>query len=48
MTNLNDVRVLCRQNARELSQQEADHVGGGFPVTTTFCTAYPHRDGDDD
>lgn len=42
MTN-SDNRVLCRKNACELSQEEYDNVGGGFRVTTTFCTAFPHR-----
>lgn len=47
-------RVLCRQNARDLTQEEMDYIGGGFftkpnkDVTTTFCTIIPTTDGDDD
>lgn len=48
MTNLDDNRVLCRKGARDLSTEEVDNVGGGFPFTTTFCTILPHKDGDDD
>jgi len=48
MSNHQDSRVLGRQGARELTAQEVNNVGGGLPVTTTFCTSIPHRDGDDD
>jgi len=48
VSNHQDSRVLGRQGARELTAQEVNNVGGGLPVTTTFCTIIPHRDGDDD
>jgi hypothetical protein len=49
-----DNRVLCRLNARDLTAEEMDNIGGGIgtvptrDVTTTFCTILPHKDGDDD
>ena len=49
-----DNRVLCRQNARNLTQQEIENISGGWmskptrDVTTTFCTIVPTTDGDDD
>jgi len=45
--NLNN-RVLVRKGAREMTEEEVNNVGGGGHVTTTFCTAVPYRDGDDD
>lgn len=53
MPNQNN-RVLCRINARDLTQEEIENIGGGFmtkptkDVTTTFCTIVPTTDGDDD
>jgi hypothetical protein len=40
-------RVLCRNGARELTEQEADHISGGLH-TLTLCTASPcsQKDGD--
>lgn len=46
-----DNRVLCRQQARDLTPQELESITAGFQtnphndVTTTFCTVH---DGDDD
>lgn len=42
-----DNRVLCRNGARELTEQEADRISGGLH-TLTLCTAGPcgQRDGD--
>jgi hypothetical protein len=48
MSNNQASRVLLRQGARELTTEEVNNVGGGGQVTTTFCTAIPHKDGDDD
>lgn len=33
-------RVLCRQNARELTPVEVDHVTGGIN-TLTICSSTP-------
>jgi hypothetical protein len=41
-------RVLCRNGARELTEQETDRINGGLR-TLTPCTIGPgphHRDGD--
>ena len=52
MPKKQDNRVLCRQLARDLTQQELEATTGGFftnphnDVTTTFCTLA--SDGDDD
>jgi len=52
MSKKNDNRVLCRQLARDLTQQELEAITGGFftkpgtDATTTFCTLA--SDGDDD
>ena len=48
MSNNQSDRVLVRKGARELTEQEVNNVGGGLPITTTFCTIVPHKDGDDD
>lgn len=52
MSKKQDNRVLSRQLARDLTQQELEVITGGFftspnkDVTTTFCTLA--SDGDDD
>lgn len=52
MSTKRDNRVLSRQLARDLTQQELEIITGGFftnpqqDVTTTFCTLA--SDGDDD
>ncbi|HLJ28165.1 MAG TPA: hypothetical protein VKY85_15745 [Candidatus Angelobacter sp.] len=59
MSNNQNLRVLCRQLARDLTAEELNNVngGGGFSTaptrdfTTTFCTAgigAAFQDGDDD
>ena len=50
MTNSNDNRVLVRNGARVLNEEEMNVVSGG-QATTEFCTFDPrthHRDGDCD
>ncbi len=44
----NDKRVLSRQNARELSQEELSNVTGGLRTLTacTFAAAATTADGD--
>jgi hypothetical protein len=52
MSNTQNSRVLCRQQARDLTPDELETITGGFftsphrDVTTTFCTLA--SDGDDD
>ena len=45
MNDLN--RVLLRQGARALSEQEVEHVGGGIR-TATLCTAPTTKHGSAD
>jgi len=45
MNDLN--RVLLRQGARALSEQEVEHVGGGIR-TATLCTAPTSKHGNAD
>lgn len=51
VTNSQHNRVLCRQGARYLNEEELKIVVGNGHVTTDFCTFDPrtgNRDGDCD